>query len=70
MRRRWPAALLESLQAADVAPTTQAAAAVNQLQPALVELAARWETIKGRDLKALNEQLRQTGLPVITFNPR
>ncbi|MFL6275351.1 MAG: glycoside hydrolase [Blastocatellia bacterium] len=63
-------ALLESLQAADVAPTTQAAAAVNQLQPALVELAARWETIKGRDLKALNEQLRQTGLPVITFNPR
>ena len=63
-------ALLESLQAADVAPTTQAAAAVNQLQPAVADLAARWEGIRGRDLKALNEQLRQAGLPLITFNPR
>ncbi|HEY9232690.1 MAG TPA: glycoside hydrolase, partial [Blastocatellia bacterium] len=63
-------ALLEALQSADVTPTTQAAAAVNQLQPAVADLTTRWETIKRRDLKTLNEQLRQAGLPAITINPR
>jgi photosystem II stability/assembly factor-like uncharacterized protein len=60
------AALLETLQAADVAPTTQAAAAVNQSQQALTELMTRWETLKNSDVKTLNEQLRQASLPAIT----
>jgi len=59
-------ALLETLQAADVAPTTQAAAAVNQSQQALTELTTRWEAIKNSDVKTLNEQLRQANLSVIT----
>ncbi|HJQ22995.1 MAG TPA: glycoside hydrolase [Blastocatellia bacterium] len=63
-------ALLEALQAADVTPTTQVAAAVNQLQPAVADLAARWEAIKSRDLKTLNEQLRQAGLKPLTVDPR
>ena len=60
-------ALLETLQAADVAPTTQAAAAVSQSQQALTELMTRWETIKNSDVKTLNEQLRQARLPELAM---
>jgi photosystem II stability/assembly factor-like uncharacterized protein len=62
--------LLETLQAADVAPTTQAVAAVNQSQQALTDLMTRWEAVKDGDVKALNEQLRQARLPAINVEPR
>jgi photosystem II stability/assembly factor-like uncharacterized protein len=62
--------LLETLQAADVTPTTQAAAAVNQSQQVLGRLLTMWETTKNDDVKALNEQLRQAHLPVINVEPR
>jgi hypothetical protein len=62
--------LLETLQAADVTPTTQAATAVNQSQQALSSLLMRWDATKNSDVKALNEQLRQAGLPAISIESR
>jgi photosystem II stability/assembly factor-like uncharacterized protein len=61
------ATLLETLQAADVRPTTQAAAAVKQLRQALIEPTMRWYGILNRDVMALNDQLRQANLPMITL---
>ena len=58
-------ALLETLQAADVAPTTQAASAVGQAQQSLIDLMRQWKAINNRNIKALNEQLRQANLPTI-----
>jgi hypothetical protein len=57
--------LLRLLQGADVTPTTQAAAAVGATASVLDGLLARWAEIKAKDLPALNEQLRQAGLPVL-----
>jgi hypothetical protein len=57
--------LMGVVDGADVAPTTQAMAASEQLQRALAALLSRWNEIKEKDVKALNEQLRQAGLPVI-----
>lgn len=54
--------LLELLQEADATPTTQAVAASSELQRVLVGLLERWSEIKSKDLKALNEQLRQANL--------
>jgi hypothetical protein len=62
--------LLETLQAADVTPTTQVAAAVNQSQQSLSGVLTRWEAMKNDDVKTLNEQLRQASLPVINVEPR
>jgi photosystem II stability/assembly factor-like uncharacterized protein len=58
--------LLEVLQGADVAPTTQAVAACEEAHRGLHELLARWDELQGKEVKALNEQLRQAGLPVLT----
>ena len=58
--------LLETLQGADAAPTTQAVTAVSQVQAALKDLAARWDGLGG-DVKALNQQLRQAGLAELTI---
>jgi hypothetical protein len=57
--------LLRLLQGADVTPTTQAAAAVGATASALDGLLVRWSEIKAKDVPALNEQLRQAGLPVL-----
>jgi photosystem II stability/assembly factor-like uncharacterized protein len=59
-------ALLETLQAADVAPTEQATAAVGQAQQALIDLMGRWKAINDDNIKAINQQLRQARLPEIT----
>jgi hypothetical protein len=59
------ASLLETLQDADVAPTSQAVAAVAERQRALDGLLARWREIVTTDLPALNERLRAAGLPAI-----
>ncbi len=50
-------------QEADVAPSTQAAAAVADLQKQLPPLMQRWSTVKGQDLPALNKQLKDANLP-------
>jgi photosystem II stability/assembly factor-like uncharacterized protein len=50
-------------QEADVAPSTQAAAAVTDLQKQLPPLMDRWNALKAQDLPALNKQLEGANLP-------
>ena len=50
-------------QEADVAPSTQAAAAVADLQKQLPPLMERWNALKSQDLPALNKQLKDANLP-------
>ena len=54
--------LLGLLQGADVAPTSQAVAAVNDREKALAAVMARWKGLQ-QDLAALNAQLKQATLP-------
>ncbi|HYV05618.1 MAG TPA: glycoside hydrolase [Blastocatellia bacterium] len=56
--------LMELVEGADVAPTTQAIAGSVELQRRLDELLRRWSQIKSTDLKTLNEQLRKANLSV------
>jgi hypothetical protein len=51
------------LQSADVAPTTQQATAVADLQRVNNSLMQNWETIKTQDLSALNAELRKAKIP-------
>ncbi|HST51483.1 MAG TPA: hypothetical protein VLJ61_05675 [Pyrinomonadaceae bacterium] len=61
------AGLLEVLQSADAAPTTQGVAASEQLQTQLRAALSNWEALKRTDVKSLNEQLRVAGLPPLAF---
>jgi photosystem II stability/assembly factor-like uncharacterized protein len=69
MRTRY-LALFNVFQEADVAPSTQAAAAVNQLEKELPPIMARWETIRSQDIPALNQQLRQSNLPEVKLGAK
>jgi hypothetical protein len=51
------------IEGADTTPTTQAVAAVAEVQKALDSLLARWQELRSRDLPALNDQLKQSNLP-------
>ena len=51
--------LLNVVDSADAAPTTQAAALFAELQAAQKSLLARWEALKMQDVAALNEQLKK-----------
>jgi photosystem II stability/assembly factor-like uncharacterized protein len=64
MRTRY-LALFNVFQEADVAPSTQAAAAVKEVEQQLPPLMARWQAIKTQDIPALNAQLKQSKLPEI-----
>jgi len=64
MRTRY-LALLNVFQEADVAPTTQASAAVSELEKQLPPLLDRWQAIKTQDITTLNQQLKSSGLPEI-----
>ncbi len=57
--------LMNLVEGADVMPTPQAIAAADELQRSLNEVLARWNDIKSKDMKTLNDQLRQAGLPMI-----
>ncbi|HEX4947346.1 MAG TPA: glycoside hydrolase, partial [Blastocatellia bacterium] len=57
--------LMNLVEGADAMPTTQALSAAADLQRSLNEVLARWNGIKSNDIKSLNEQLRQAGLPVL-----
>jgi photosystem II stability/assembly factor-like uncharacterized protein len=57
--------LMSLVEGADVTPTTQAVAAFDEAQKNLANLFSRWREIKDKDVKALNEQLRQANLPQI-----
>jgi hypothetical protein len=55
------------LQGADATPTTQAAAACEETQKVLRDLQVRWSEVTEKEVKALNERLRQADLPLLTF---
>ena len=57
------ATLLDVLQQADAAPTTQGVIASADLQPKLRALMSGWNELKGRDVPALNMRLIAAGLP-------
>jgi hypothetical protein len=59
--------LMNLLQGADAAPTTQAAASVADQSRALNELLVRWEELKSKDVKSLNDQLGKANLPLVTM---
>ncbi|HEY1528329.1 MAG TPA: glycoside hydrolase [Candidatus Angelobacter sp.] len=52
-------------QEVDVAPSTQAAAAVADLQKQLPPLMDRWNAVKSQDLPAVNKQLQGANLPEV-----
>jgi hypothetical protein len=59
--------LLEVLQGADAAPTTQAVTACGQMDQTLARLLSRWSELRSKDIKALNQELRQANLPPLTL---
>jgi photosystem II stability/assembly factor-like uncharacterized protein len=62
-------AVMALLQGADVAPTTQGAAAAADRTRALEEVLQRWDALRGETLTALNALLKQAGLPPIVVKP-
>ena len=58
--------LMRLMQEADVAPTTQAAAAAADRRKAMAGLMQRWAAIQSQDLVRLNTQLRQANLPEVS----
>jgi photosystem II stability/assembly factor-like uncharacterized protein len=67
MRTRY-AALFNVFQEADVAPSTQAAAGVKEIEQQLPPLLARWQAFKTQDLTALNAQLKRSNLPEVKID--
>ena len=59
--------LMGLVEGADVTPTTQAVAGSEQVQKALAGILGRWNELKEKDVKALNEQLAKAGLPALTL---
>jgi photosystem II stability/assembly factor-like uncharacterized protein len=59
--------LMQSIEGADVAPATQAVAAVTDRRAALAKLMARFAALKTHDLVELNAQLKQANLPPVTL---
>jgi len=57
--------LISLLQAADAAPTSQAAAAIAERRKALSVLMAKWNALKTQDLSDLNGRLKEANLPLI-----
>jgi photosystem II stability/assembly factor-like uncharacterized protein len=59
--------LLEAVDSADAAPTTQQIAMLNQVQAALEQQLAAWKEIKERDVAALNSELRRAQMKEIVI---
>jgi hypothetical protein len=61
-------ALMNSMQAADVAPTANTLAAVAAAQQNAARVMARWTALRTVDLQALNAQLKSAGLSALTID--
>jgi hypothetical protein len=59
--------LLRVIEGADAAPTTQAVAAVEQVQLAVTSLLKRWDQLKSEELVTLNGQLKRANLTHISL---
>jgi photosystem II stability/assembly factor-like uncharacterized protein len=57
--------VLNALDNADAAPTTQQSIMFGELEKALAEQLSSWERMKSKDVADLNAQLKQAGLPAI-----
>ncbi|HZY88659.1 MAG TPA: hypothetical protein VFE78_27800, partial [Gemmataceae bacterium] len=62
-------ALMALVEGADVPPTTQAVAASDEVRRSLAALLRTWGALKDRDLKALNDRLREAKLPAVSLVP-
>jgi photosystem II stability/assembly factor-like uncharacterized protein len=60
--------LMNMLQAADVAPTSQLVAAVSERRQALRALLAKWESLKTSELAAVNTVLKEAKLEEISLD--
>ncbi|MGH9698313.1 MAG: WD40/YVTN/BNR-like repeat-containing protein [Candidatus Acidiferrales bacterium] len=63
-------ALSNAAEEADRAPTAQAAAAFEDCEKRLREIAEEWDAMKQKDLPALNEKLRQAGMPSVALGAK
>jgi ABC-type phosphate transport system auxiliary subunit len=63
--RREMLSVMDILQGAEMQPTSQAVAAVAELQKSLATLQTRWNEISTVEVKSLNEKLKAAGLPLI-----
>jgi hypothetical protein len=57
--------LLEILQSADAAPTSQAESECGEARKSLTDLLSHWREIQDKEIKAMNEKLQQASLPPI-----
>ena len=53
--------LATAVDGADAAPSPDAIAGFEKIQPALAATLAAWEALKAKDLAALNAQLKEAG---------
>ena len=61
-------AVMNAMQAADVAPTANTLAAVTAAQQNAARVMARWTALRTVDLPALNAKLKAAGIPVLTID--
>jgi photosystem II stability/assembly factor-like uncharacterized protein len=61
--------LFGAVDGADNAPSPDAVAGFETMQPTLAAALAAWEGLKTKDLPAFNARLKQAGQPVITLTP-
>jgi hypothetical protein len=61
--------LMQTLQGADVTPSTRVVAAVADGRRELSDVMARWSGLETEDLTRLNERIGQANLPVIVVEP-
>jgi hypothetical protein len=62
-------ALLALVEGADAAPTTQAVGASDEVQRMLTSLLARWGELRDKEVKAVDEELRRSNLPLLGSQP-
>ncbi len=62
--------LLNVVDSADAAPTTQASAVYLELEDSLEKLLAQWKKVRDSDLPALNASLKKAHLEELDFNKR
>jgi hypothetical protein len=55
------------VQGAEMTPTLQALTALDISTKALAELFTRWSDLKTKELKSVNEKLRQANLPALNL---
>lgn len=61
------AGIYNILQDTDMPPTTQTLAAAKEAQATLNQLNTKWKSWKEKELAALNKQLREAGMSVVSF---